>query len=496
MKEKFILTLDQGTSSSRAIVFNKNAELLYTAQQEFKQIYPQPGWVEHDASEILRTQIAVAQNAMSSLKLNASDIAAIGVTNQRETTVIWDKNTGFPICNAIVWQDRRTAGFCDELKQRGLDKIVNEKTGLVIDAYFSGTKIAWILDNVPNAREEAEKGNLLFGTIDCWLIWNLTRTRNHVTDFTNASRTMLFNIHSGQWDNELLEILNIPKNILPEVTSSSEIVGEASSGIFGQRIPIAGIAGDQQSAAFGNACLTKGMCKNTYGTGCFMVMNTEELIISKNKLLTIPLCKTEGKITYGLEGSIFIGGAVVQWLRDSLGIINQSNEIEALAASVNDNGDTYLVPAFAGLGAPHWDQYARGNIVGITRSTTKAHIARAALESIAYQTADLINAMENDSSVEITCLRVDGGATANNLLMQFQADILNIPVERPKCLETTALGVAFLAGLAVGYWSNTSVIESTWQSERVFEPTMGANLRVKYLDKWHKALERAKQWAQ
>src|SRR5436190_2864321 len=445
---KYILALDQGTTSSRAIVFDHNGSVVSVAQQEFRQIFPQPGWVEHDANEIWATQRNVAAQALNKVRLTANDVAAIGITNQRETTLVWDRTTGKPICNAIVWQDRRTAGVCDRLKARGLAKMIRRKTGLVVDAYFSGTKLQWILNNVPGAKAKARAGQLAFGTIDSWLVWNLTGGRQHVTDPSNASRTMLFNIHTGEWDDELLKLFGVPRSVLPEVRSSSEVYGETT--LFGGRIPIAGIAGDQQAALFGQACTEPGMVKNTYGTGCFMLMNTgTKPIASKNNLLTTVAWRIGNRTEYALEGSIFIAGAVVQWVRDGLGIIRSSADVEALAARVPDTGGVYFVPAFAGLGAPHWDQYARGIIAGITRGTTAGHIARAALEGIAYQVADVLKAMEADSGLSIPELRVDGGAAANNLLMQFQADILNVPIVRPKLLETTALGAAYLAGLAV-----------------------------------------------
>ncbi|MCA1802133.1 MAG: glycerol kinase GlpK [Rhodothermaceae bacterium] len=497
MSDKVILALDQGTTSSRAIVFDKAGSVLSLAQKEFRQIYPKPGWVEHDGNEIWSSQAGVAAEAIARAGVNGKDLAAIGITNQRETTLIWDRSTGKPVCNAIVWQDRRTSEYCDELKAQGLAENIRSKTGLIIDAYFSGTKVRWILENVDGVRKRAEKGELAFGTMDSWLIWNLTKGVVHVTDVTNASRTMLFNIHTGEWDDEILELMNIPKSLLPEVKSSSEVYGETKTTIFASKVPIAGIAGDQQAALFGQRCIEPGMVKNTYGTGCFMVMNTGETpIISKNNLLTTIAWKVGGKTVYAIEGSIFIAGAVVQWLRDELGLIRTAPEIEKLASSVEDNGGTYLVPAFAGLGAPHWDQYARGTMVGITRGTSAGHIARAALEGIAYQTMDVLNAMEADSGIEIKELRVDGGATANNLLMQFQADILSVPVVRPKILETTALGAAYLAGLAVGYWKDQKDISNQWQIDKKFEPQMKPNQIAEYTKGWNRALKAAKTWSE
>ncbi len=492
---KYILALDQGTTSSRAIVFDHHGSVVAVAQQEFRQIFPQPGWVEHDAREIWATQSNVAAAAVNKARLTANDIAAIGITNQRETTVVWDRATGQPIGNAIVWQDRRTAAACDRLRARGLAKMIRRKTGLVVDAYFSGTKLQWILNNVPGAKAKARAGQLAFGTIDSWLVWNLTGGRQHVTDPSNASRTMLFNIHTGDWDDELLKLFGVPRSILPEVRSSSEVYGE--SNLLGAPIPIAGIAGDQQAALFGQVCTRPGMVKNTYGTGCFMLMHTgSKPIASRNNLLTTVAWRIGGKTEYALEGSIFIAGAVVQWLRDGLGIIASSAEVESLASQVPDNGGVYVVPAFAGLGAPHWDQYARGTIVGLTRGSTRAHIARAALEGIAYQVTDVLHAMESDAKVRLKELRVDGGACANNLLMQFQADLLRVPVVRPRISETTALGAAYLAGLAVGYWKNPGEIASQWQTDRRFVPAMPAATRKKLMAGWAKALGRSKDWAE
>ncbi|MGV3755244.1 MAG: glycerol kinase GlpK [Verrucomicrobiota bacterium] len=490
---KYVLALDQGTTSSRAIVFDQRGAIVSVAQQEFRQIFPQPGWVEHDPREIWATQSNVAAEAILKAGLTARDIAAIGITNQRETTVVWDKGTGKPIHNAIVWQDRRTAKACDQLKKRKLAPMIKKKTGLVVDAYFSGTKLQWLLQNVPGAKEKAKRGELAFGTIDSWLIWNLTCGRKHVTDVSNASRTMLYDIRKGDWDDDLLKLFGIPRSILPEVRSSSEVYGETN--LFGSPIPIAGIAGDQQAALFGQVCTKPGMVKNTYGTGCFMLMNTgTKPIASKNNLLTTVAWKIGNKTEYALEGSIFIAGAVVQWLRDGLGIIRSSSEIEALASQAADNGGVYLVPAFAGLGAPHWDQYARGTIVGLTRGSGRPQIARAALEGIAYQVQDVLHAMEADSGVKLKELRVDGGACANNLLMQFQSDILKVPVTRPKVTETTALGAAYLAGLAVGYWASVADIASQWQADRRFTPGMKPAQRKQLLTGWNKALGRAAKW--
>ncbi|MBH8564938.1 glycerol kinase GlpK [Nostoc sp. CENA67] len=486
---KYILAFDQGTTSSRAIVFNHNGDMLSVAQKEFQQIFPQPAWVEHDPDEIWSTQIGVANEALARIGIRASDIAAIGITNQRETTIAWERKTGKPIYNAIVWQDRRTAADCDELKAAGHEATFQKKTGLVIDAYFSGTKLKWLLDNVPGARQQAERGELAFGTVDSWLIWKLTDGELHITDASNASRTLLFNIHTQQWDDELLSILDIPRAILPQVQSSSEVYGYTSEGILGSRIAIAGIAGDQQAATFGQASLQSGMAKNTYGTGCFLLLNTgNKPIPSNHKLLTTIAWRINGRTDYALEGSVFIAGAVVQWLRDGLGIIRQSADVEALANSVPDNGGVYFVPAFVGLGAPYWDSYARGAIAGLTRGSTSAHIARAALESIAYQTADVIDAMRQDSGLDLSELRVDGGASRNNLLMQFQADILGVPVVRPKITETTALGAAYLAGLAVGYWESEAEIVQQWQIEKQFEPTISPDYRQTLRESWRQAI--------
>ena len=493
--EKFILSLDQGTTSSRAIVFNQIGDIVSIAQKEFTQIFPQPGWVEHNPMEIWSSQVTVATEAIVKAGLSPKNIAAIGITNQRETTIVWDKITGKPLYNAIVWQDRRTANFCDELKKNGHDKTIQEKTGLIVDAYFSATKIKWILDNVEGARAKAEYGTIVFGTVDSWLLWNLTGGAVHATDITNASRTMLFNIHTLQWDKDLLRLLNIPSSMLPEVRSSSEVYGETAGQILASKIPIAGIAGDQQAALFGQMCTQKGMVKNTYGTGCFMLMNIgEKPILSKNNLITTIAWKIGNKVQYALEGSIFIGGAVVQWLRDGLGIISSSNEVEHLAQIVNDNGGVYLVPAFAGLGAPHWNGHARGTMVGITRGTSAPHIARAALESIAFQTMDVLKAMENDSGVSIKELRVDGGATIDNLLMQVQSDILQAKVVRPFVTETTAMGAAYLAGLAVGYWQSLEEIQKQWKVDRVFEPSNADTTDL--VKGWQRAVKAAKAWAE
>ncbi|OYY20870.1 MAG: glycerol kinase [Sphingobacteriia bacterium 35-40-8] len=492
---QYILSFDQGTTSSRAIVFDKQGSIIAVAQKEFTQIFPQPGWVEHDANEIWSTQLGVAAEAIIKAGLTVKDIAAIGITNQRETTVVWDKATGQPIHNAIVWQDRRTAEFCDSLKAQGKDKLIQQKTGLVIDAYFSATKAKWILDNVEGARARAEKGELCFGTIDTWLVWKLTNGQVHVTDVSNASRTMLFNIHELAWDQQLLEIFDIPAAMLPVVKSSSEVYGHTQNLLTAQSIPIAGIAGDQQSALFGQMCTQPGMVKNTYGTGCFMLMNTgEKAVPSTHNLLTTIAWQVNGVTHYALEGSVFIAGAVVQWLRDGLKIIRTSAEVEILAAEVPDSGGVYVVPAFAGLGAPYWNQHARGTIVGITRGTTGAHFARAALDSIAYQTMDVLKAMEADSGISIKELRVDGGATANNLLMQFQSDMLDTKVVRPVVIETTAIGAAYLAGLAVGFWSNLEEIQAQWQMERVFIPEMGSLQREELGNGWKKAINAAVSW--
>lgn len=491
---QFVLALDQGTTSSRAIIFDRQGNIHSIAQKEFTQHYPQAGWVEHDPVEIWSTQAAVSAEAVLKAGLSSAAIAAIGITNQRETTVVWDRETGEPVYNAIVWQDRRTAAYCDSLKQQGLDTVIREKTGLIPDAYFSATKIKWILDNVQGARAKAAQGKLAFGTIDTWLVWNLTGGKKHITDVTNASRTMIYNIHTLQWDDELLRLFDIPVSMLPAVCSSSEMMGETAGKVLAGHIPIAGIAGDQQSALFGQQCTSTGMVKNTYGTGCFMLMNIgEKPVLSKNNLVTTIAWQIGDRVQYALEGSIFIGGAVVQWLRDGLGIIQSSTDVEALASKVNDNGGVYLVPAFAGLGAPHWNGHARGTIVGLTRGANASHIARAALESIAFQTMDVLKAMENDSGMTIKDLRVDGGATANNLLMQLQADILGTTVVRPAITETTAMGAAYLAGLAVGYWSSVDDIQQQWKIDRRFEP---AAIDTTTLVKgWRRAVATCKAWA-
>lgn len=489
--QKYILALDQGTTSSRAIVFDHSGKICSVAQKEFTQHFPKPGWVEHDPNEIWSSEAAVIAEAISAIDINGLDIAAIGITNQRETTIVWDIDTEEPIYNAIVWQDRRTAEYCDKLKAQGLVDKVREKTGLIIDAYFSGTKIKWILDNVPGARERAEKGKLRFGNVDSWLVWRLTRGEVHCTDVTNASRTMLFNINTLQWDDDLLKLLDIPRSMMPEVKSSSEVYGHTKTTIFAHEVPIAGIAGDQQSALFGQMCLTPGSIKNTYGTGCFVMLNIgDKPLLSKNNLLTTVAWKIGDEVKYALEGSIYVGGSVVQWLRDGLGFIKSSSEVEELASSVPDSGGVYFVPALTGLAAPYWDQYARGTIVGITRGTTRAHIARAALDGIAFQTYDIAQAMARDLDAPLTELKVDGGASRNNLLMQFQSNLLGIPVVRPKITETTALGAAYLAGLAVGFWKNIDEIKSQWQVERTFNP-VPENEEIENAKKgWQDAIQR------
>jgi len=492
---KYILALDQGTTSSRAIVFDKQGNIISIAQKEFTQYFPKPGWVEHDPTEIWSTQTGVAAEAIAKKGLNAENIAGIGITNQRETVLVWDKNTGKPVYNAIVWQDKRTANYCDELKKQGKNELIREKTGLVIDAYFSGTKVKWILDNVEGAREKAEAGDLILGTIDTWLVWNFTKGEQHITDVTNASRTMMFNINTMNWDDELLELLTIPKSMLPKVKASSEVYGHTSSTFYDTKIPIAGIAGDQQAALFGQMCTKPGMVKNTYGTGCFMLMNIgDKPVVSKNNLLTTVAWKINGKTTYAFEGSIFIAGAVVQWLRDSLKIIRNSADVEKLASSVESTEGVYFVPAFAGLGAPHWNQKAQGTIFGLTRGSTDAHIARAALEAIAYQTMDILKAMEADAEISIKELRVDGGATINNMLMQFQADVLNTETVRPKIVETTAMGAAFLAGLAVGYWESPEEIEQIWQTDKRFKPTKERAVIDQEIKGWYKAIRALEYW--
>jgi len=490
-----ILALDQGTTSSRAIVFDHAGRVVASAQREFRQIFPRAGWVEHDPEEIWSSQERVAVEALAKADLKPSDVAAIGITNQRETTIVWDRKTGKPIHNAIVWQDRRTADFCDELKRGGHADTIQQKTGLVIDAYFSGSKLRWILDNVAGSRDRANRGELAFGTVDSWLLYKLTGGAVHATDVSNASRTMLFNIHTGQWDDELLTLLQVPREVLPDVRPSSQKLGSTEAKLLGAPVVIAGVAGDQQAALFGQTCFTRGLAKNTYGTGCFMLMNVgKEAVLSKHKLLTTVAWDIGAGTEYALEGSVFIGGAVVQWLRDGLGIIKTSADVERLAATVSDTGGVYLVPAFAGLGAPHWDQYARGTITGITRGTTAAHFARAALESIAFQVADVLHLMQKDSGVQIKELRVDGGAASNDLLMQFQADLLGVPVVRPKVTETTALGAAYLAGLNVGYWGGLKDVEANWEIDRSFEPAMPRDRAAHRLRRWAQALDRARDW--
>lgn len=494
---QYILALDQGTTSSRAVVFDKKGTIVSMAQKEFTQIFPRPGWVEHDPSEIWSTQAGVAAEAVSKKGLKSTQLAAIGITNQRETVVVWDKNTGEPVYNAIVWQDKRTADYCDELKKEGKSDIIRKKTGLVIDSYFSGTKVKWILDNVEGARQKADNGNLIMGTIDTWLIWKMSDGALHITDVTNASRTMLFNINTMDWDNELLELMGIPESMLPNIKQSSEVYGNTSPNIFATKIPIAGIAGDQQAALFGQMCTKQGMVKNTYGTGCFMLMNIgDKPIVSENNLLTTVAWKINGETTYALEGSVFIAGAVVQWLRDSLNIIKSSEEVEKLASSVNSTEGVVFVPAFAGLGAPHWNQKAQGTLFGITRGTTDAHIARAALKSIAYQTMDILKAMEADSGIFIKELRVDGGATVNDMLMQFQADVLNTITVRPKIVETTVMGAAYLAGLAVSYWENHQEIQEIWQTDVHFEPTNERETIEQGIQEWYRAIKALEFWTE
>lgn len=493
--EKYILTIDQGTTSSRAILFNHAGEMVSIAQKEFQQIYPHSGWVEHDPMEIWSSQASVITEAMVKGHFETEQLAAIGITNQRETTIVWNRETGKPIYNAIVWQDRRTAHYCDSLKEQGYSETIQQKTGLIIDSYFSATKIRWILQEVPGAKELAEAGKLAFGTVDSWLIWNLTDGKVHVTDVTNASRTLLYNIHELQWDQELLTLFGIPKSMLPEVKSSSEVYAETAGKLLGRKVPIAGIAGDQQAALFGQMCTEKGMVKNTYGTGCFILMNIGQTpVLSKNNLVTTIAWKIGDKVSYALEGSIFIAGAVVQWLRDELKIIQSSSEVESLASQVPDNGGVYIVPAFTGLGAPHWNQHARGTIFGISRGTNDSHFARAALESIAFQTLDVLTAMRTDADIAIQELRVDGGATANNLLLQFQADVLNTKVIRPKLTETTAMGAAYLAGLAVGFWKDVEEIKSQWKIDRTFEPD--AENVAPSIKEWHRAVRSVMQWSQ
>ena len=496
MTKKYVLALDQGTTSSRAILFDKSGKGVGVAQKEFTQIYPKAGWVEHDPMEIWGTQSGVAREVLETMGVRPDEVAAIGITNQRETTIVWEKATGKPVYNAIVWQCRRTAAICDELKARGLEQYIRDNTGLVVDAYFSGTKVKWILDNVEGARDRAKKGELLFGNVDTWLIWNLTRGKVHVTDYSNASRTMLFNIKDLQWDHKILAEMDIPACMLPEVKPSSCVYGETDPQTFGgAAIPISGDAGDQQAALFGQACFSDGMAKNTYGTGCFMLMNTgEKRVPSKNGLLTTIAWGVDGKVEYALEGSIFVAGAAVQWLRDEMRLIDNAAQSDELAASVPDTNGVYMVPAFVGLGAPYWDMYARGTIVGLTRGANRHHIVRATLESIAYQTKDVLQAMEDDSGIKLKALKVDGGAVANNFLMQFQSDILGVPVDRPMVTETTAMGAAFLAGLAVGFWKDKAEIAATWNVDRTFKPDMAEDVRAKKYKGWKKAVERSRNW--
>ncbi len=494
--KQYIMALDAGTTSNRCILFNEKGEMCSVAQKEFTQYFPKPGWVEHDAKEIWSTQLGVAVEAMSKIGASARDIAAIGITNQRETTIVWDKSTGEPICPAIVWQCRRTSEYCDKLREKGLTESFREKTGLVIDAYFSGTKLKWILDHVEDARERAGKGELLFGTVETWLIWKLTKGAVHVTDYSNASRTMLFNIKTLTWDDEILKELDIPKCMLPKVKPSSSIYGNADPAFFGGSIPIAGAAGDQQAALFGQTCFQPGEAKNTYGTGCFLLMNTgEKPVYSQNGLVTTIAWGLDGKVTYALEGSVFVAGAAIQWLRDEMKLIDCAPDSERVATKVPDTAGCYVVPAFTGLGAPHWDQYARGTIVGLTRGVNRNHIVRATLESLAFQVNDVILAMEADSGIHVSALKVDGGASANNFIMQFQADITGAPVKRPACVETTALGAAYLAGLATGYWTNKEEVLKNWQIDRIFEPQMEAELQENRKSEWRKAVTCALGWA-
>ncbi len=493
---KYVMALDSGTTSNRCILFNEKGEMCSVAQKEFTQHFPKPGWVEHDPGEIWSTQLAVAREAMTKIGANAEDVAAIGITNQRETTIVWDKNTGQPVYPAIVWQCRRTSQYCDSLKEKGLTEKYREKTGLVIDAYFSGTKVKWILDHVEGARERAEKGTLLFGTVETWLIWKLTRGAVHVTDYTNASRTMLFNIHTLEWDEEILAELGIPKSMLPQAKPSSEIYGETDPGFFGGRIPIAGAAGDQQAALFGQTCFQQGEAKNTYGTGCFLLMNTgDKPVLSRNGLVTTIAWGIGREVTYALEGSIFVAGAAIQWLRDELRLIDSAADSEYFAQRVKDTNGCYVVPAFTGLGAPYWDQYARGTIVGLTRGVNKYHIVRATLESLVYQVNDVLEAMKADSGMDLAALKVDGGASANNFLMQVQADISNAPVNRPRCVETTAMGAAYLAGLAVGYWKDKEEVKKNWAIDRVFTPAIEQEKRQEMLLGWSRAVRCSHGWA-
>ena len=493
---KYVMALDAGTTSNRCILFNEKGQMCSVAQREFKQIFPKPGWVEHDANEIWASQLGVAVEAMNMIDASAADIAAIGITNQRETTILWDKNTGEPVYNAIVWQCRRTSEYCDSLKEQGLTEKFRRKTGLVIDAYFSATKIKWILDNVPGARERAEKGELLFGTVETWLIWKLTKGKAHVTDYSNAARTMLFNINTLEWDDEILQILDIPKAILPEAMPSSCVYGMADPAFLGGEIPISGAAGDQQAALFGQTCFQAGDAKSTYGPGCFLLMNTgEKLVFSENGLITTIAWGLDGKVTYALEGSVFVAGAAIQWLRDEMRIIDSAEDSEYMAKKVKDTNGCYVVPAFTGLGAPYWDQYARGTIVGITRGVNKCHIIRATLESLAYQVNDVLVAMKADSGIALSSLKVDGGASANNFLMQTQADIINVPVNRPQCVETTAMGAAYLAGLAVGYWKDLEDIKNNWMVDRTFVPVLEEKTRTERIQGWKKAVKYAYGWA-
>ena len=495
MEEKFILALDQGTTSSRAILFNHKGARVSVSQRDFKQIFPKPGWVEHDPEDIWSSQISVAAEVVAKKGITGREIAAIGITNQRETTIVWERSTGKPVYNAIVWQDRRTSAYCDRLKAKGLDKMIKAKTGLVIDAYFSATKVRWILENVEGAKEKAEHGDLCFGTVDTWLVWKLTRGKMFITDVSNASRTMMFNIKTLDWDEELLDLFGIPKSMLPEVKPSSEVYGLSATTLFSTKIPIAGIAGDQQASLFGQMCIEPGMIKNTYGTGCFLLMNTgDEPVTSDNNLLTTIAWQIDGKTTYALEGSVFVGGAAIQWLKDSLGIIKNSEEVNELAESVTDTEGVYFVPALTGLGAPYWDQYARGTIVGITRGTTQAHIARATLEGIAFQVYDIVKAMEADAENKSIELRVDGGASASDLLMQIQADLFGFDVIRSKNLETTALGAAYLAGLAVGYWKSIEDIQTQWSIDKTFKPQADRSKVMNRLHFWHKAVAKAQAW--
>lgn len=497
MKEKLILALDQGTTSSRAILFNKNGEIVSVSQKPFQQYFPKPGWVEHDPNEIWSSQISVAAEVIAKAKITGLDVAAIGITNQRETTIVWNRETGEPIYNAIVWQDRRTSKFCDQLKEKGYVDMIKKKTGLLLDAYFSGTKVKWILDNVEGAREKAKAGKLCFGTVDTWLAWNLSKGKLFITDVSNASRTLLFNIHDMKWDDELLDLFDIPKNMLPEVRQSSENYGETATTLFSTKIPISGIAGDQQAALFGQMCIKPGMVKNTYGTGCFLLMNTgEKAVYSENNLITTVAWKIDGKTTYALEGSVFVGGAAIQWLRDGLRIIRTAPDVNNLAETVQDNGGVYFVPSLTGMGAPYWDQYARGTLIGITRGTTDGHIARATLEGIALQVYDLVKAMEADSKTASTELRVDGGATASNILMQIQSDLFGFKILRPKILETTALGAAYLAGLAVGYWKDINEIQNQWAIDREFNPEMDKEKVKKIVRYWKKAVKCAQNWVE